>query len=82
MKALLWSEIMTFTCTLLMQQLSLRVFWLKILCRGFDLGTCSSIKVRKHFPMLVLTLWLHAKIEPGDVSRPILAVFGLWSRCR
>lgn len=33
--------------------------------------------MRKHIPNFGLTVW---RIETGDVSRPILAVFGFW-RC-
>ena len=63
MTALLWFEIMAFTLFIQLW-LSLRVFRLRILCRGFDLRKCLSIKVRKHFP----------------TSGPILAVFGVWGR--
>ena len=55
------------------------MFRLKTLYRGLDLGKCLSIKVRKHFPTLVLTFWLYGGLnQVSDLSWPILAVIGFW----
>ena len=73
MVALFWLEIIVFT--LLMQlQLILRVFRLKILCKGCDFGKRLPIKVRKHFPTFVLTFWLY-----GGLNQVMF--LGLFLRC-